>query len=168
MPSAHNVICAPWRAAPSSRARSERAGARRRRGSGTSLVNWPRQVTLGGNRELIHQLAGHPDWRTGGRGPRRAGRRVAVTSPGMSYPEIPAALHADAYWPAQSSDAVTKLSLITVSFMFAMVTHSGLARMDGTGTWATTSVTEPLTSDGGGVRPARRYIASAAVAPASR
>jgi len=42
------------------------------------------QVTLGGDRELVHQLVGHPDRRTGGRG---QGQRVPDADrqlPGLS------------------------------------------------------------------------------------
>ena len=56
---------------------------------------------------------------------------------------------------------------MTVEFMLAVVTHSGLSRTEGTETLAAVSSVGPLTREDGGVWPARTYSASAAAAWAS-
>ena len=81
---------------------------------------------------------------------------------------MPAVVQSAAYEPVQSCEAGTKLSLITVAFMFFVVTHSGVSRTDGTLVLEVVSAVLPLTSDFGGVLPARRYRASATAACASR
>ncbi len=81
---------------------------------------------------------------------------------------MPAALQSAAYEPVQSCEAGTKLSLMIVAFMFFGVTHSGVSSTEGTLTLAVVSSVVPLTSDFGGVLPARRYRASATAACASR
>ena len=69
---------------------------------------------------------------------------------------MPAALQSAAYEPAQSCDAGTKLSLMTVAFMFVGVTHVGDRRTEGTLTFAVVSSVLPLASEAGGFAPARR------------
>ena len=64
-------------------------------------------------------------------------------------------MQALAYEPAHSVEAGTNLSAMTVLFMFAVVTHFGVSRTEGTVTFAVVSLTEPFTSDDGGVCPAR-------------
>ena len=81
---------------------------------------------------------------------------------------MPAAVQSAAYEPAHSCEAGIQLSLITVEFMFFVVTHFGVSRTDGTLTLAVESWVLPLTSADGGLTPARRYRASATAACASR
>ena len=64
--------------------------------------------------------------------------------------------------------AGTKLSAMTVPFMFAVVTHVGFSSTDGTLTLAVVSWVVPFTRPEGGVAPALMYMASAAAACASR
>jgi hypothetical protein len=68
---------------------------------------------------------------------------------------MPAAVHALAKEPAQSWEAGTNLSAMTVEFMLAEVTHSGLSRTDGTSTLDVESSVWPFTRAAGGVWPAR-------------
>src|SRR6266487_4511843 len=89
----------------------------------------------------------------------------AVTTEGF---QIPAAWQADLYLAVQSCAAGTKLSAMTVAFMFAVVTHVGLSSTDGTLTLAVVSSVVLFTRADGGVAPARMYMASAAAACASR
>jgi hypothetical protein len=84
------------------------------------------------------------------------------------YEEIPAALHAAATSDVHNCWAVTNLSAMTVSFMFLGVTHTGGSSTDCTLAFAVVSSVVPLTSEDGGVWPARRYRASATAACASR
>src|ERR1700722_3398755 len=83
------------------------------------------------------------------------------------HPEIPADLHASAYWLVHRALAVTNLSAITVLFMFCVVTHSGISRTLGTLAFEPGSTVLPLTRLDGGVWLARRYRATAAAAWAS-
>ena len=57
---------------------------------------------------------------------------------------------------------------MTVAFMLDGVTHSGVCQHRRNGDLAGRVLVLPLTSDAGGVFPARRYMASAAAAWASR
>jgi len=81
--------------------------------------------------------------------------------------EIPAALQSAAKLPAQSCEAGTNLSAMTVEFMLALVTHSGLSRTEGTAVLEVVSSVVPLTRLDGGVWWSRAKIASAAAAWAS-
>ena len=81
---------------------------------------------------------------------------------------MPAALQSAAYEPAHSCDAGTKLSLMTVAFMFLVVTHVGVKSTDGTLTLDVVSSVLPLASEAGTFAPARRYRASATADCASR
>ena len=82
---------------------------------------------------------------------------------------MPSLVQSAAKLPVHSCAAGTKLSLMTVDSMFAGVTHSGVSRTDGDGRRSPScpgSCRWPGSS--GGVLPARRYMASAAAAWASR
>src|ERR1022692_736389 len=85
-----------------------------------------------------------------------------------AYPEIPAAVHSALYLPVHSCDAGTNLSLMTVEFIFAVVTHSGVSSTEGTLTCAVVSIVVRLTRLEGGVTLARMNSASVAAACASR
>ncbi len=61
-----------------------------------------------------------------------------------------------AYEPAQSWEAGTKLSAITVEFMFLVVTHSGVRRDDVTLRCEVGSTVVPLVRLAGGFFPSRR------------
>ena len=114
----------------------------RRLGAASTSVTDPRPIGAGGRPGLPSGIdttqPGRPDPPTG------------------SYGVIPAAVQSLAYGPAHSCDAGTKLSLITVAFMLAVVTHLGIMSTEGTLTFAVVSLVVPLTSDDGGLAPARR------------
>src|SRR5437762_7613484 len=80
--------------------------------------------------------------------------------------EMPAAVQTAAVTFWQSAALSTKLSLITVSFMFALVTQIGTRRM--AGCWLPVTpdggAVVPLTSAEGGVALARRTVARATAA----
>src|SRR2546422_7503961 len=84
--------------------------------------------------------------------------------------EMPAAVQTAAVTFWQSAALSTKLSLITVSFMFALVTQIGTRRI--AGCWFPVTpdggAVVPLTSACGGVALARRTVARATAACASR
>src|SRR6266513_1642479 len=84
--------------------------------------------------------------------------------------EMPAAAQTAAVTFWQSAALSTKLSLITVSFMFALVTQIGTRRI--AGCWFPVTpdggAVVPLTSADGGVALARRTVARATAACASR
>src|SRR5256886_4633264 len=84
--------------------------------------------------------------------------------------EMPAAVQTAAVTFWQSAALSTKLSLITVSFMFALVTQIGTRRI--AGCWLPVTpdggAVVPLTSPDGGVALARRTVARATAACASR
>src|SRR5580692_5640933 len=105
--------------------------------------------------------------------PAAAGRapssELPVTAWGVAgQPEIPAAVQSFAYLPAHSWEAGTNLSAMTVEFMLAVLTHSGVSSTDLTEVFVCGSVVVWLSRLAGGVRPARTYMASAAAACASR
>ena len=81
---------------------------------------------------------------------------------------MPADVQAEEYDPAQSCDAGTNLSAITVDFMFFDVTHTGVSSTDGTWVCDVESRVLPLTSEAGGLTPALRYSANADDASASK
>ena len=100
---------------------------------------------------------------------RKGPRTLSLRRGSLDQLVIPAALQSAAYLPAHSCAAGTKLSLTTVSFMFVGVTHSGHQQRRGHrdvrrrvhGRWRSAASPAP-------VFPARRYIASATAACASR
>ena len=67
-------------------------------------------------------------------GVRAATARTPNTECYLDQLEIPASLQAGPNEPAHSCEAGTNLSAMTVAFMFAVVTHSGLSRTEGTST----------------------------------
>ena len=99
----------------------------------------------------------------------RYGSRTSGPLPGGSGYLMPAAVQTLAPTAAQRSEALTKLSLMTVDSMFAALTQIGVSRTAGSVVAAFVgSVVVPLRSEVGGVAPARRYVASATAAWASR
>src|SRR6266536_1495466 len=148
--------------------------------SPTRAVTWPADMS----RSTPASACTGPKLLPSPRSPRapgpqlRAGRlRRCLLSPlkdssfrpvGHYQPEIPAAWQADLYLAVQSCAAGTKLSAMTVAFMFAVVTHVGFSSTDGTLTLAVVSSVVLFTRADGGVAPARMYMASAAAACASR
>jgi hypothetical protein len=81
---------------------------------------------------------------------------------------MPAAEQAAAYSRVHSAEAATNLSAMTVEFMFAVVTHSGVSSTERTDLLVCGSVRGQLRRPSGGVTPARTYRARAAAPWASR
>src|ERR1039457_1309842 len=139
-----------------SRSMSERAF------TGPKLLPTPRSRSSGASEESMVELA---ESRAGAR-PAVAGRAPS-SAPGVVtarilrvpcahyYPEIPAAVQAALYLAVHSWAAGTKLSAMTVLFIFDGVTHSGVKSTDATATLAFVSMVLPLTSAAGGALPAR-------------
>src|SRR5215472_9217668 len=101
--------------------------------------------------------------------------RLRLANTGRPGPVVSVSFHYEIPYFAQSLVrekqiwlADTKPSRTTVDFTLCGVTQIGLSRMDRTGACSSTSVTLPLTRLDGGVMPARRYMASATAACASR
>src|SRR5450755_1218413 len=138
----------------------------------SSMTRPPGPRYTGRLKRCRHWLAPRP-WLAPG--PRsRAGRHIrrSLSPPPKSgsgssahdHPVIPAAVQAALNVAVHSCAAGTKLSVITVEFMLAGVTHSGVSSTEGTWTCSAESVVVLLTRLAGGVALARMYIASAAAA----